>query len=114
MEEGGRAGRLRAASAGNAKSVFGWAEHQEVGSFCGSVQDYRKYLERMWREIRKGASFFFAFAPMELFNATDLNLLSPVEYGSVMAERQRYDHYQGEIEARGLSPAFQLRQAAAG
>lgn len=61
----------------------------------------RAHLERMWGDIADGASFVFGYGPMELFNAMDLYLVLPVQYGSVIAAKQQFDHYQGVIEERG-------------
>ena len=61
----------------------------------------RGYLEKMWKDIAGGASFIFGYGPMELFNAMDLYLVLPVQYGSVMAAKQHYAHYQGAIEDQG-------------
>lgn len=66
-----------------------------------ATQLNRTYMEQMWRDIGNGASFVFGYGPMELFNAMDLHLVLPVQYGSVMAAKQLYDHYQGVIEDRG-------------
>jgi benzoyl-CoA reductase subunit B len=61
----------------------------------------REHMEKMWRDISNGASFVFGYGAMELFNAMDLYLVLPVQYGSVMAAKQQFNHYQGIIESRG-------------
>ncbi|MEV4900300.1 2-hydroxyacyl-CoA dehydratase family protein [Citricoccus sp. NPDC055426] len=57
--------------------------------------------ERMWADIAAGKQFVFGYGPMELFNAMGLYLILPVQYGSVLAAKQLYGHYQSAIERRG-------------
>lgn len=63
----------------------------------------RAYMEKMWGDIADGAEFIFGYAPMELLNAMGLYLVLPVQYGSVMAAKQLYGHYQGVFEAHGYA-----------
>jgi benzoyl-CoA reductase/2-hydroxyglutaryl-CoA dehydratase subunit BcrC/BadD/HgdB len=74
---------------------------KRLASSSDATKLNRAYLERMWGDIADGASFVFGYGPMELFNAMDLYLVLPVQYGSVMAAKQQFDHYQGAIEDRG-------------
>lgn len=64
------------------------------------------YMNRMWSEIANGAEFVFGYGPMELMNAMDLFLVLPVQYGSVLAAKQLYGHYQGVIERQGYFPSL--------
>ncbi|MGY1551344.1 2-hydroxyacyl-CoA dehydratase [Microbacterium sp. A588] len=66
----------------------------------------RAYNERMWADISAGQQFVFGYGPMELFNAMGLYLVLPVQYGSVMAAKQLYGHYQAAIERRGFFPSL--------
>ncbi|MGM7668350.1 2-hydroxyacyl-CoA dehydratase [Microbacterium sp. A93] len=60
----------------------------------------------MWADIAAGQQFVFGYGPMELFNAMGLYLVLPVQYGSVMAAKQLYGHYQAAIERRGYFPSL--------
>lgn len=66
----------------------------------------RQYNETMWKDIAAGGKFVFGYGPMELYNAMGLYLLLPVQYGSVMAAKQLYTHYQSAIERRGYFPSL--------
>lgn len=66
----------------------------------------RERNERMWQDIRAGEQFVFGYGPMELFNAMGLYLILPVQYGSVIAAKQLYGHYQAAIERRGYFPSL--------
>ena len=83
------------------KPFVGARSIKRLESSAEATQLNRAHLKKMWSDIADGASFIFGYGPMELFNAMDLNLVLPVQYGSVMAAKQQFDHYQGVIEDRG-------------
>jgi len=93
--------RVKEAPAAAQASFKGTRSIKRLASSAEATKLNRAYLERMWGEIAEGASFVFGYGPMELFNAMDLYLVLPVQYGSVMAAKQQFAHYQGVIEDQG-------------
>ncbi|WP_026556557.1 2-hydroxyacyl-CoA dehydratase family protein [Arthrobacter sp. 35W] len=95
---------LQSVPLAEAKAAPAWKgarSKKRLASSAEATALNRAYTARMWQDIANGESFVFGYGPMELFNAMDLYLVLPVQYGSVMAAKQLFEHYQGAIDDRG-------------
>jgi benzoyl-CoA reductase subunit B len=84
----------------------GTRSKKRLASATAATTLNRGYNQRMWNDVANGAPFVFGYGPVELFNAMGLYLILPVQYGSVIAAKQMYAHYQGIIDELGYFPSL--------